>query len=72
MNHFDVLVSKINFKNKKYYVNIFLIKNNLKNNFHHTSKHTQRSKVVKVVFGFCRRNEEPKIKMENKYVVSQF
>jgi hypothetical protein len=31
-NSFDVLIFKINFKNKKYYLNIFSSKKTLKNN----------------------------------------
>jgi len=31
LNYFNLLILKINFKNKKYYINIFLNKNILKN-----------------------------------------
>jgi hypothetical protein len=33
LNNFDMLMLKIIFKNKKYYFNIFLNKNTLKNNY---------------------------------------
>jgi hypothetical protein len=39
LNCFDVLILKINLKNKKNYFDIFLSKNTLKNNYYHNAKH---------------------------------
>jgi hypothetical protein len=38
-DRFDVLILKLNFKNKKYYFNAFRTKNTLKNNHCYTTKY---------------------------------
>jgi len=37
-DRFNMLILKLNFKNKKYYFNTFQIKNTLKNNHYHNTK----------------------------------
>jgi hypothetical protein len=59
LNYFDVLMSKIIFKNKKYYFNTFLSENILKNNHNHTLKHplTQISKSTNKNNFFLKKGE---------------
>ena len=45
--HFDVLISKINFKKLKKIISIhFQVKNSLKNNYYHITKQTLMVKLI--------------------------
>jgi hypothetical protein len=49
LDYFDVLMSKIIFKNKKHYFNIFLSKKHFKNNRNYFLKHALHTNVVSIV-----------------------
>jgi hypothetical protein len=54
LDHFDTLILKIIFKNKKYYFNIFLNKIFLKNNYIHSLVQITVFRLLKRKFRKCR------------------